>query len=136
MVVQPLLAQKKDHICEYYGILATITMEIRIFLFKPKIQPGKPDHVGLTDLTIPSGKPQVSYDHGPREEGDVGITNSCINSTGVCDGDAFGRDSCPNGADETDCIAIWPREVRDHPFIMLAIFEHFLPPTPPVPNMT
>jgi len=66
----------------------------------------EPDH----DYRCVLGKPQVSYDHGTKDDGSVGFTNTCINSTGVCDGDFFGLDSCPNGADEVDCIAIWPRE--------------------------
>jgi len=59
------------------------------------------------DFRCVLGEPQVSYDDDP-DDSSLGFSNTCINSTGVCDGDVFGRESCPNGADEANCIAIWP----------------------------
>jgi len=61
------------------------------------------------DFRCALGEPTLSYD-GKPDNTSVAFIDQCINSTGVCDGDAFGRDSCANGADEANCVAIWSLE--------------------------
>jgi len=52
------------------------------------------------------GTPTLTYEAGSPPDPNVAVTDQCIESRLVCDGDPDGVDHCANGADESSCLAI------------------------------
>ena len=54
-----------------------------------------------------------SLDPASASTNALAISDSCVPSSSVCDWDKNpSRPKCPNGADELDCISIWPEDHR------------------------
>ena len=64
------------------------------------------------------GTPSLTYQAGSPPDPNVAVTDQCIESRLVCDGDPDGVDHCANGADESACLAISATEVS-HPIILI-----------------